>query len=162
TVYVSTGERALVQGAPTSPALANLISRRLDARLSGLARRLDLTYTRYADDLTFSGDHYVRILAAQERAQNIIADEGLPVNLRKIHLYRQSNRQVVTGLVVNLRANTPREARRMVRAILNNAAKTGLEAQNRDRRPDFRAYLLGLIGYIHEANPEHARKLLAL
>ncbi len=162
TVYASLGERALVQGAPTSPALANLIARRLDARLDGLARKLRLTYTRYADDLTFSGDDYGQIFAALELATQIITDEGFQVHAEKTRLYRQSNRQVVTGLVVNQRANTPRDLRRTVRAILHNAASTGLAAQNRHGYDDFRAYLLGLIGYIHEANPAHARPLLAM
>jgi hypothetical protein len=66
---------------------------------------------------------------------------------------------VVTGIVVNDKVATPRELRRTVRAILHNAAKTGLAAQNREGRENFRAYLQGLIGFIHEANPEHARAL---
>ncbi len=159
-VYVTLGERTLVQGAPTSPALANLVTRRLDKRLDGMARKLGLTYTRYADDLTFSGNDYGKIFAAQELAKQIIADEGFQVHDEKTRIYRQSNRQMVTGIVVNERTNVPRDLRRQVRAILNNAQKTGLAAQNRHGYDDFRASLLGLIGYIHEANPDHARPLL--
>jgi RNA-directed DNA polymerase len=160
TVYVTLNERSLVQGAPTSPTLANLVARRLDKRLTGMAQKLGLTYTRYADDLTFSGNDDGKIFPAQELAQAIIADEGFTVHKEKTRIYRQSNRQIVTGIVVNQQTNVPRDVRRMVRAILNNATKTGLEAQNRNGYQDFRAYLLGLIGYIHEANPEHARPLL--
>src|SRR4029077_10406034 len=54
--WVATGPRGLPQGACTSPALSNQVARRLDKRLGGLANKLGLAYTRYADDLTFSGD----------------------------------------------------------------------------------------------------------
>ncbi|MFW6162978.1 MAG: reverse transcriptase family protein, partial [Planctomycetota bacterium] len=95
--------RLLPQGAPTSPTLANLACRRLDARLGGLARAFGCTYTRYADDLTFSGDE------AFERAlprflpllRRIIDEEGFRVNRRKMHFARRGARQRVTGLVVN-------------------------------------------------------------
>ncbi len=161
TVFASIGERTLVQGAPTSPAICNLIARRLDKRLNGLATKLGLTYTRYADDLTFSGDDLGAILSARHIAPRIIADENFTVHPEKTHLYRQSNRQIVTGLVVNEKINTPRELRRIIRATLHNATKTGLNAQNRTNLPDFRAYLHGLIGYIAETDADLARKFLA-
>lgn len=161
-IWIGAGERALVQGAPTSPALSNLIARRLDARLTGLARRCGLTYTRYADDLTFSGDDLHAILAARRWASHIVVTEGFAINAEKTHLYRQSNRQLVTGLVVNDRANVPRDVRRRVRAILHNAQTTGLAAQNRHNIPNFRAYLFGLIGYINETAPEQADELRKL
>ncbi len=160
-VFVSVGERTLVQGAPTSPAIANLVARKLDARLAGLARKINLTYTRYADDLTFSGDDLGSLLDVRRLASEIIAAEGFGVHPEKTRIYRASGRQVVTGLVVNARVATPRELRRRVRAILHAARYTGLEAQNRHNVPDFRAYLLGLIGYIHAANPAHAEPLYA-
>ena len=56
TFHVPLGPRVCVQGAPTSPGLCNAILMRMDRRLSGLAQRYDCSYTRYADDLTFSGD----------------------------------------------------------------------------------------------------------
>jgi RNA-directed DNA polymerase len=88
------------------------------------------------------------------------SSKGFAANDRKTHLYRRSNRQIVTGLVVNQRTNTPRELRRTVRAILHNAARTGLQAQNRHGYPNFRAYLQGLIGYITEANAKQGQELL--
>jgi retron-type reverse transcriptase len=160
TVYVRAGERTLVQGAPTSPVLANLLARRMDIRLETLAYKCGMNYTRYADDLTFSGDEYGKMMAMQALVRQIIAEEGFVLNEEITRIYRQSNRQMVTGIVVNERVNTPRDLRRTVRAILHNAAKTGLAAQNRDNYPDFRAYLRGLIGHIHQANPDHAKPLL--
>lgn len=161
TYYVAIGPRHLVQGAPTSPILANLLARRLDARLRGLAKSRGFDYTRYADDLTFSGDSYEDAMLILDSAENIIEAEGFAINKAKTRLYRRSARQMVTGLVVNDRTSTPRELRRMIRAILHNAARTGLQAQNRDSRQDFRAYLLGMIGHIQQTEPEQARKLRA-
>jgi retron-type reverse transcriptase len=157
--WVSVGSRALVQGAPTSPALANLAARRLDARLNGLARKHGFAYTRYADDLTFSGDSLDSTLRILDVAQRIIAAEGFAVNTKKTRILRRSTQQSVTGIVVNDRLNVPRSLRRQLRAILYNAQTNGLDAQNRDGRDDFCAYLQGMIGFINEANPEQAQKL---
>lgn len=158
TFYVSVGPRTLIQGAPTSPMLANLLARRLDARLAGWAAKHQLQYTRYADDLTFSGDDYDTLLRTLDVAQRIITSEGFAVNAKKTRLYRQSGRQVVTGLVVNDKVNTPREMRRTLRAILHHAAQTGLATQNRDGRENFRAYLQGLIGHLAQADPDTAKR----
>jgi hypothetical protein len=68
---------------------------------------------------------------------------------------------VVTGLVVNEQVSTPRQLRKKLRAILHNAERDGLEAQNRDGHPDFYGYLAGLIGHVPAANPRQAEQLLA-
>lgn len=162
TYYVSKGERHLVQGAPSSPALANLAARSLDKRLSEYSSQLGIIYTRYADDLTFSGDNLDALHKMRRAAYHIIEYEGFRVNHQKTRLMTQATRQMVTGVVVNQHTSTPRELRRQVRAIIHNAQRTGLQAQNRDGRENFRAYLQGLIGYIHEANPSHALPLSRL
>jgi RNA-directed DNA polymerase len=157
--FVSVGPRHLVQGAPTSPALANLIAWRLDRRLEGLARKYGFAYTRYADDLTFSGQDFEAALRILDAAQRIVGDEHFAVNESKTRLYRRSSKQMVTGLVVNDRLNTPRKLRRRLRAILHNARQTSLENQNRDRRENFRAYLAGQIGFVQMANAREAEQL---
>ncbi|MGB0384489.1 MAG: reverse transcriptase family protein [Ardenticatenaceae bacterium] len=154
--YISVGPRHLVQGAPTSPALANLIAYRLDRRLTGLANKHDFTYTRYADDLTFSGDEFETARRLLGLIPRIVEDEGFTINQSKTRLLRASSRQIVTGLVVNDQLSTPRQLRRRLRAILHNAQTTGLSAQNRDNHEDFRAYLLGMIGFVEQANPAQA------
>jgi retron-type reverse transcriptase len=159
--FVSIGPRALVQGAPTSPALANLAAYKLDRKLAALARRVKCVYTRYADDLTFSSDRFNTVLYLLDKATQIITEQGFTVNTKKTHIQRRSAAQRVTGIVVNDRANVPRKVRRQMRAILHNAGKTSLESQNRDGHEDFRAYLQGMIGFIHEANPEQAQPLKA-
>ena len=159
--FISVGPRHLVQGAPTSPALANLVAWRLDRRLGGLAARHGFTFTRYADDLTFSGDNVEAVHKVRTVAQRIIGDERFAVNAAKTRLARRSARQVVTGLVVNDGIATPRELRRRLRATLHNAEKAGLEAQNRDGRANYRGYLQGLIAFVNAANPRHALWLRA-
>ena len=157
--YVSTGPRYLVQGAPTSPALANLVAWRLDRRLSGLAARRGFAYTRYADDLTFSSDSPESANDLRRVVQRIVAEEQFVVNTAKTRLARRSARQTVTGLVVNDGISTPRQLRRRMRAILHNAQATGLAVQNRENRRSFRAYLQGVIAFVHAANPRHASLL---
>jgi len=159
--YVSIGKRHLVQGAPTSPTLSNLSAYHLDHRLNGLAKKRNFTYTRYADDLTFSGNSLDDTLRILDIAQRIIPEEGFIVNTKKTHIFRQSSRQMVTGIVVNQQTSTPRQLRRKVRAILHNAKQTGLEAQNKEQHENFRAYLLGLIGFISQANGDHGERLRA-
>lgn len=155
-LFVSLDKRALVQGAPTSPAIANLIAWKLDRRLHGLAQSRGFNYTRYADDLTFSSPEIAEVGQLIGAAASIVDDEDFEVNGGKTRISRQSTRQMVTGVVVNDTMGTPRRLRRRLRAILHNAQKTGLEAQNREGRPNFRAHLNGVIGHVHNANPTQA------
>ena len=153
--FVATGPRGLPQGACTSPALSNRIARFLDRRLDGLSRKLGLTYTRYADDLTFSAgpgfrDRVGALIAAVGR---IAASEGFAVNAKKTRVQRPNARQTVTGLVVNDAPAVPRDIVRRLRAILHRAKAEGLEAQNRTGEPNFRAWVDGMIAYVSMAKP---------
>lgn len=159
--FISVGPRHLVQGAPTSPTLANLVAWQLDRRLGGLAARRGFTYTRYADDLVFSGDDETAVRTLRVIAHKIIRDENFTVNQAKTRIAKRSARQVVTGLVVNDAVGTPRDVRRRLRAILHHAETEGLAAQNRDHRKDFAAYLRGMIAYVNAASTTHAAKLRA-
>ncbi len=157
--FISIGPRHLVQGAPTSPGLANLVAWRLDRRLQGLAQKHGFTYTRYADDLTFSGNAPDAALRLRLAAERIITDEQFQVNQAKTRIARQATRQIVTGLVVNASLGTPRQLRRRLRAILHNAQKEGLAAQNRGGHRNYHAYLMGLIAFVHAAHPAQAASL---
>jgi retron-type reverse transcriptase len=159
--WVATGPRGLPQGACTSPALANQVALRLDRRLLGLASKLGLRYTRYADDLTFSGpgDIAPRVGYLLDRAARIALDEGFFLQEKKTRVLRRGARQTVTGLVVNDRPGVVRAEVRRLRAILHRARTEGLEAQNREGRPNFRAWLLGKIAYVGMARPEVGAKL---
>jgi retron-type reverse transcriptase len=157
----ATGPRALPQGAPTSPALSNQVSRRLDRRLLGVAAKLGLNYTRYADDLTFSGGAALagRIGWLLAKVRHIAEEEGFAVNEKKTRVMRRSMSQTVTGIVVNDKLSINRAELRRMRAILHRASREGLEAQNRDGRPNFRAWLAGRIAFIAMVRPDAAAKL---
>lgn len=151
----------LPQGAPTSPALANTALRHLDARLAGWARSVDAVYTRYADDLTFSGDHR---LAARPEAflrgvERIVTEQGYRINPTKTRIRRRGVRQSVTGVVVNERTAPGRREVDRLHAILHNAAEHGPASQNRAGHPEFRAHLLGRIGWVEQVHPGRARRL---
>lgn len=105
----------LPQGAPTSPHLANLVSRTLDWRLAALSRQMGWMYTRYADDMTFSGSRKPKGLIPYVR--EIVHEEGFQVSDKKTKMLPNYRRQLVTGLVVNEHAAWPRELRRKLRAI---------------------------------------------
>jgi retron-type reverse transcriptase len=151
----------LPQGAPTSPALANLICRRLDERLSGLARRVGAVYTRYADDLTFSfpSPPEVRLGRFFWWVDQICQQEGFAEHNGKRRIMRPKGQQRVTGLVVNETLSVPRAARRRFRAILANCRRHGIASQARGRE-DFADYLRGFAAYVAMVQPELGRKLV--
>lgn len=156
--HVALGERVLPQGACTSPALTNLLCRRLDKRLAGLARRHGLAYTRYADDLTFSGDSLDES-ALLGSVRRVVEAEGFRVHPDKTRVMRKGRRQEVTGVVVNARPSIAREDWRQLRAILHNAAKQGLQSQNRDQRPEFAAHLAGRVAWVRMVDPRRGAQL---
>ena len=148
----------LPQGAPTSPALANLAVFKLDRRLAGLAASLSAVYTRYADDLTFSGSHTL-LGHARSWISMIARDEGFVTNDAKTAVMTRAGRQRVCGIVVNDHPNVARGEYDMLKAILNNAARNGPAAENRAHIADFRAHLLGRITWIESLNPARGAKL---
>ena len=156
--------RHLPQGAPTSPALANLAALSLDRRLTGLASRFDARYTRYADDLTFSGDeallaHANRFLKAVE---TIARDEGYALNAAKTRIMPRHTRQTVTGIVVNDHINVARTDFDALKATLTNCVRHGPTSQNRDAHDDFRAHLDGRIAWVERLNLRRGEKLRRL
>jgi retron-type reverse transcriptase len=161
TLFVATGPRGLPQGACTSPALSNLLARRLDSRLAGLAKKLGFTYTRYADDLTFSADGPAAAKTAYllARIRHIVAEENLVVNEKKTRVQRPGRRQQVTGIVVNKRPNVPRRLTKRLRAILHHAKREGLSVQNREHRENFENWLGGMIAYVQMVNPDKGNRL---
>ncbi len=150
----------LPQGAPTSPAISNLVCRRLDARLEGLARGKQGVYTRYADDLTFSFKNASLDLGRfRWWVDQICQQEGFFVNQAKYRVIRASQRQLVTGIVVNDVLRIPREERRRFRALLHNCRQHGLLSQARGRG-DLGSYLRGFASYVHMVYPEEGTELL--
>lgn len=156
---VATGPRGLPQGACTSPALSNQVAKRLDRRLQGLATKMELTYTRYADDLTLSSERSDLSLGyLMARVRHIAEDEGFVVNQTKTRVLRRNTAQTVTGLVVNDKPTVSRKQLRQIRAILHQAKHSGLVAQNKSEHPNFRAWLQGMIAFIAMTRPKLAQQ----
>jgi len=158
--YLCTFEGGLPQGAPTSPRLSSLVNYRLDARLTGLAarrrivdhfrggghlgtREIGAAYTRYADDLTFSfpTDNAADIRYVIRVTRFIVGREGYELHLhKKLQIRRRHDRQQVTGLVVNERANLPRATRRWLRAVEHRLAVHGRSTLTPEQLAGWRAY----------------------
>jgi RNA-directed DNA polymerase len=131
--HVPTGPRVCVQGAPTSPGLCNAILLRLDHRLAGLARKHGFAYTRYADDLTFSGEDTAKIAKFMKLVPTIVAAEGFAVNAGKTRILRAGRRQAVTGVIVNKSMGLSRQERRKLRAALHRQKMSGDAADTGER-----------------------------
>ena len=151
----------LPQGAPTSPALANLCAYKLDVRLSALAKRFDWAYTRYADDLLFSGRKGGRAFMAQFQiwAGAIAIEESFELNMRKTRFMPPGARQHAAGLVLNEKPNISRDDFDALKAILHNCVKLGPASQNREQHANFRAHLLGRISYVAQIHPQRGMRL---
>ena len=151
----------LPQGAPTSPALANICLYRADCRLTGLARSAGATYTRYADDLAFSGDADFerRVSRFATHAAAILHEEGFAVHHRKTRIMRQGVRQYLAGLVTNDRVNIVRRDFERLKAILTNCKRLGPGSQNRDGHADFRAHLEGRVAFVESVNAQKGARL---
>jgi retron-type reverse transcriptase len=154
----------LPQGAPTSPQLANLCAYRLDVRLSALAKHFEWFYSRYADDLLFSGPKQSTGFARRLEvwAGAVAIEERLALNHRKTRSMRRDQRQRACGLVLNEKPNVPREDYDALKALLFNCARLGPASQNREKRADFRAHLLGRIGFVVQVHAGRGAKLRGL
>ena len=154
----------LPQGAPTSPAIANRIAYRLDCRLHGLAKSAGAVYTRYADDLAFSGGEEFDRAAGRfsTHVAAIALEEGFGVNHCKTRILRQGVCQHLAGIVVNRQLNLPRRDLERLEAILTNCIRSGPESQNRDMRPDLRAHLEGRVGFVEMVNRTKGQRLRRL
>jgi len=154
----------LPQGAPTSPALANLAAFGLDRRLAGRASAVGLTYTRYADDLAFSSTtprSVPQMRSLVGAITTIATTEGFRVNPWKTSVQRSGQRQRLAGVVVNERPNVDRRQYDLLKATLHNAALHGPAEENRAGVPAFRDHLRGRIAWVNHLNPGRGERLLA-
>jgi RNA-directed DNA polymerase len=154
--YIAQTERRLPQGAPSSPALTNLLCRRLDRRLHGLAQSRGFIYTRYADDLTFSTTSSEKLRDIGNILQgvgSIVAHEGLTVHPDKTRVLRQSQQQEVTGVVVNEKLNVDRTILKKFRAALYQIEKDGLAGKQWGKGDDVLMSIEGFANYVAMVNP---------
>lgn len=127
----------------------------MDYRLAGLARKHGFNFTRYADDLTFSGNDLGKLKMIITLAARIAREEGLPLNRRKTRVLRRGQRQSVTGVTVNSTAGLSRRERRRLRAALHRQRQSAGPNPEQDRRLD------GKLAYLRMLNPTQAATLVA-
>lgn len=151
----------LPQGAPTSPALSNLVMKRFDDHMGEWCQKRGIAYTRYCDDMTFSGDR--PLYPAYARAKKLLEDMGFDINEKKTRFISCGNRQSVTGLTVNDRVTVNRDYKRRLRQEVHYALTYGME--DAWRRADYgrvtgspdqyRNRLLGQLGYVLQIEPNN-------
>jgi len=133
----------------------------MDCRLSGLAKSVAAEYTRYADDLAFSGNQAFERLIERfsTHVAAILMEEGFTVHYRKTRIMRQGVRQHLVGLVANQHMNIMRPDYDRLKAILTNCIRLGPESQNREAHPRFRLNLEGRVGFVEMINPSRGKRL---
>ncbi|MFD1333396.1 reverse transcriptase family protein, partial [Methylopila musalis] len=161
-LYAARGPRRLPQGAPTSPALTNLICARLDNRLAGLAASMGFAYTRYADDMTFSasGPAAAKVGALLKVVGEIVAAEGFTVHPDKTRIMRRGGRQEVTGLTVNERVAVPRDTLRRFRALLHQIEAIGPAGKRWGQARDVMDAAAGFACFVRMVTPEIGEPLV--
>lgn len=141
-------ENFLPQGAPTSPVLSNIICRKLDSRLIKLAKVYKLKYSRYADDLTFSGDLIPSKMI--DYVTSIIGDEGFEINQTKTRLYKKKGKRIVTGISVSGdEIKVPRDYKRKLKLELNFIKKYGLSSHISKKKIRQHNYLFSIAGKVN-------------
>jgi RNA-directed DNA polymerase len=152
---ICTLENGLPQGSPTSPMLSNLLTKNLDKRIAGFARKNNIRYTRYADDLTFSGDFEEGKII--NFVKTVLNAEGFEVNDKKTRVRTKNQMQEVTGIVVNEKMQAPRNYRRKLRQEMYYINKYGFESHlKKIEKVDILSYLyqlLGMANFIINVNP---------
>jgi retron-type reverse transcriptase len=123
--WLTTLDSFLPQGASSSPIIANLVCKEMDVELNCLAESYSLTYTRYADDITFSGD----ICPKREELEALLLKQGFSINNDKFKIVKRGQNQYVTGLTVfdDSSPRVPRNIKRYLRMVLYYAEKYGMD-----------------------------------
>jgi len=157
-------EPHLPQGAPTSPALANLCAYRIDCRLCGLAGSMGATYSRYADDFAFSGGaEFSRSVSRLiQQVDLIVRQEGFRIHKDKTRTMKRGGRQKLGGMIVNQHLNVSRDDFDRLKATLTNCVRFGPSSQNRSGHHDFRSHLAGRVGFVAMVNPHRGKRLRQL
>lgn len=149
-----TRDKTLPQGAPTSPALSNLIFKDADVLISSFCVDRKIRYTRYADDLSFSGDFDEKELL--EKVTQIVENLNLHINVAKTKLMTPNMRQTVTGIVVNEKPQVAFHKRNDLRQAMHYIKKFGIDEHREYKEIDQRNYLehlLGKVNFVLQINP---------
>ena len=149
--WVKKIKNVLPQGAPTSPMLSNIICQQLDFSLNAAAKRFDLKYSRYADDITFSSKHnvYQKDSEFLKEIYRIITKQNFYIQENKTRLQKSDYRQKVTGLVVNEKINTQKRYIKQLRLWLHKLEKLG----EKKAQDFFRKHYLKDKGHVKKGQP---------
>jgi retron-type reverse transcriptase len=153
---IVTLDGVLPQGAPTSPDISNAFLLEVDDKLTKLSEGYNLKYTRYADDMTISGNSRVDIQSVIRRCSILLAGYGLKLKAGKTRIASNKASQKVTGLVVNEKIQPPKEFRRKVRAIFHNANSS--PEHFIDRIEELRGYHSYLMAFVVLKDSRHLRR----
>ena len=157
-----TYQGVLPQGSPASPALSNIVSIKLDARLSKLANKYNATYTRYADDITYSGNCGISKLISISK--QILNEEGFVLNDKKTRITYSHQKQEVTGLIVNnSEAKVCKNYKRKLWQEIYYCQKFGVS--NHLKRIEcnksfYKEHMYGKAYFVNMVEPSEGKKLL--
>lgn len=155
---VCTLKEKLPQGASTSPALSNLLMKMSDEKIGAFCKEKQIRYTRYADDLTFSGDFDVGELIIF--IKEILNSQGFEINNDKTRVRGQHQRQEVTGIIVNKKLQVASETRKQLRQQVYYIKKYGLDSHLtliKKEKYSYLKHLLGLANHISFVNPKDTK-----
>lgn len=157
---LTTFQSGLPQGAPTSPKLANLVLWKLDARIQGYVGKKGIVFTRYADDLTFSGIFPNRVCKIIPTVKKIIEDEGFSLNDRKTRIAGTSKAKKVTGLIVNENSvGVGKKVYKLLRAKIHYLSKLETEAGiNSTDGKNLFLHIKGWLSYLNSVDPTRYRR----
>jgi len=161
TKLCTNNRNALPQGAPSSPPLSNIILLKLDKRLSKLALSSECAYSRYADDITFSGKKNIKSLVPI--IINIINDEGFEINQAKLRLQYANQRQEVTGLIVNKKVSLDKRTIKRLENAIYYCRKYGVSDHMTKIQCDksyYKEHLFGLAYFVKMIEPKKGQDYL--
>ncbi|MGG7145705.1 retron St85 family RNA-directed DNA polymerase [Clostridium butyricum] len=146
---------SLPQGAPTSAALSNIVMKDIDDLIVKYTNLHKIRYTRYADDLTFSGDFNFEELLRY--VKKLFKKNGFKINSKKTRRFYRDQRQIVTGIVTNEKLQAPKEIRRNLRRDMYYIQKYGLNSHLEkvgNTKNNYLYHLLGIVNFILFVNPK--------
>lgn len=161
TQLCTNGDDVLPQGSPASPSISNLILLKMDKRLGKLAEAVNCDYSRYADDITFSGDKKIKSIIPL--VKSIITEEGFTVNEDKIRLRYSNQKQEVTGLIVNKKLSVSSELIKEIENAIYYCSKYGVESHMSHIRCDksfYKEHLYGIAYFINMVDSQKGQKYL--
>ena len=157
---------SLPQGAPTSPAVTNIIMYDFDETVGAFCDEKNIAYTRYCDDMTFSSDR--PLYGAYQKVKKMLFEMGFELNESKTHFISNADRQTVTGLVVNEKTSIPNDYKRALRQEVHYALKFGaedsvirrhrlnfVEDSGSSRSSSYLLHLMGKVRYVLQIEPEN-------